>query len=62
MLTGRDRTHHGEIMPEAIRPVEAGKRTTSVDEQRFGLGTALAAHEFVQSGKALGKVVVDIAD
>ena len=62
MLTGRGRAHHGEIMREAAKLVEAGMLTPLVDERRFSLGTALAAHELVQSGKALGKVVVDIAD
>ena len=62
MLTGRGRAHHGEIMREATRLVEAGRLTPLVDERRFSLGTALAAHALVESGKALGKVVVDIAD
>ena len=62
MLTGRGRAHHGEIMREATRLVEAGLLTPLVDERRFALHAALAAHELVQSGKALGKVVVDIAD
>ncbi|HEY6374855.1 MAG TPA: zinc-dependent alcohol dehydrogenase family protein [Edaphobacter sp.] len=62
MLTGRGRAHHGEIMREATRLVEAGRLTPLVDERRFALDTALAAHELVESGKALAKVVVDIAE
>ncbi len=62
MLTGRGRAHHGEIMRKATRLVEAGMLTPLVDERRFALDTALAAHELVESGKALGKVVVDIAE
>ena len=62
MLTGRGRAHHGEIMREATKLVEAGLLTPLVDERRFTLGTALAAHSLVESGRALGKVVVDIVD
>ncbi len=62
MLTGRGRAHHGEIMREVTRLVEAGKLTPLVDERRFTLDTALAAHELVESGKALGKVVMDISE
>ncbi len=62
MLTGSGRAHHGEIMREATRLVEAGKLTPLVDERQFVLDTALAAHELVESGEALGKVVVDISE
>ena len=62
MLTGRGRVHHGEIMREATRLVESGKLTPLVDEHRFTLETAVDAHRLVESGKALGKVVVDVAD
>ena len=62
MLTGRGRAHHGEIMREATILVEAGMLTPLVDGRRFALDAALIAHELVESGKALAKVVVDIAE
>jgi len=62
MLTGRGRAHHGEIMREATILVEAGMLTPLVDGRRFALDAALVAHELVESGKALAKVVVDIAE
>jgi NADPH:quinone reductase len=62
MLTGRGRAHHGEIMREATILVEAGMLTPLVDGRRFSLDAALVAHELVESGKALAKVVVDIAE
>ena len=62
MLTGRGRAHHGEIMREATILVEAGMLTPLVDGRRFSLDAALVAHELVESGKALSKVVVDIAE
>jgi NADPH:quinone reductase len=62
MLTGKGRAHHGEIMREATQLVEAGMLVPLVDERRFTLETAMDAHTLVESGKALGKVVVDIAE
>jgi NADPH2:quinone reductase len=62
MLTGKGRGHHGEIMREATKLVEAGKVTPLVDERRFTLETAMEAHALVESGKALGKVVVEVAE
>jgi NADPH:quinone reductase len=62
MLTGKGRAHHGAIMREATRLVESGKLTPLVDERRFTLETAMEAHALVESGKALGKVVVEVAD
>ena len=40
----------------------AGKLKPLLDSRRFTLETALDAHRVVESGKTLGKVVVDIAD
>jgi NADPH:quinone reductase len=62
MLTGKGRGHHGEILREAAKLVEAGALTPLVDERRFTLETAMQAHALVESGKALGKVVVEIGD
>ena len=60
LLTGKGRAHHGEIMREATKLVEAGKLVPLVDERRFTLETAMEAHALVESGKALGKVVVEV--
>jgi NADPH:quinone reductase-like Zn-dependent oxidoreductase len=62
MLTGKGRAHHGEIMREATTLVEAGKLKPLVDERRFTLETAMEAHALVESGKALGKVVVEVGE
>jgi NADPH2:quinone reductase len=61
MLTGKGRAHHGEILREATRMANAGKLKPLLDSRRFTLETALDAHRIVESGKALGKVVVDVA-
>ena len=60
LLTGNGRAHHGEIMREAAKLVEAGELVPLVDERRFTLETAMDAHALVESGKALGKVVVEV--
>ena len=60
MLTGKGRAHHGEILREATKMANAGKLKPLLDSRRFTLETALDAHRAVESGKSLGKVVVEI--
>ena len=59
MLTGEGRAHHGEILREATRLVEAGKVFPRVDPRRFALSTAGEAYRALETGAA-GKIVVDI--
>jgi NADPH2:quinone reductase len=61
MISGQGREHHGDILREITKLVEAGRLTPLLDSQRFELGSALAAHQRVESGAAQGKVVVDVA-
>jgi NADPH:quinone reductase-like Zn-dependent oxidoreductase len=61
MLTGMGRAHHGEILAEASKLVEAGLLLPRLDARRYSLDTALQAHERVEAGQADGKVVVDVA-
>lgn len=60
MTTGRGREHHGEILREAALLVEAGQLLPLLDTATFGIDQALDAYNLVESGKARGKVVVDI--
>jgi NADPH:quinone reductase len=60
MLTGKGRTHHGEILRAATKLAEAGKLTPLLSQERFTLDTALQAHMAVESGKTVGKVVVEL--
>lgn len=60
MITGRGRAHHGEILEAATRLAEAGQLVPLMDARRFGLEDVTAAHEAVESGKARGRIVVDI--
>jgi len=60
LLTGQGREHHGEILSEATRLIEAGKLKPIVDSHRFTLETAEAAHQRQLSGAAQGRLVVEI--
>jgi len=60
MITGKGREHHGEILREAAGLIEAGKIRPLVDPATFTLDNAIEAHRLVESGKARGKVVVDV--
>lgn len=62
MLTGEGRAHHGEILREASRLVEARQVMPVLDPRRFTLDSAAAAHRAIQDRSATGKVVVEIAD
>lgn len=61
MLSGKGRAHHGEILKAAAQMVEQGQFIPLLDEQRYSLAEAHAAHDAVQQGQVLGKVVIDIA-
>lgn len=60
LLTGEGREHHGEIMREATKLVEAGKLHPALDKRRFSLDTVEKAHAAVSAGGTSGKVVVEI--
>ncbi|MDB5994190.1 MAG: quinone oxidoreductase [Pseudomonas sp.] len=60
LLTGAGREHHGEILREAARLIEAGQLKPLMDPRTFNLETAEAAHELLVSGAAQGRVVIEI--
>jgi NADPH:quinone reductase len=60
MLRGVGRERHGRILSSLTRLVEAGKIRPLIDERKFNLATTPDAYRWVASGKALGKVVVDV--
>src|SRR5580698_2842818 len=60
LLTGKGRAHHGDILRAATKLAEAGKLTPLLSRERFTLETALQAHMAVDSGKTVGKVVVEL--
>ena len=60
LLTGKGREHHGRILQEAARLIEAGSVVPILDPHRFNLESAEAAHEMLLSGAAQGRLVIDI--
>ena len=60
LLTGVGREHHGQILREATRLIEAGSLRPLMDPRTFTLETAESAHELLVSGAAQGRLVVDI--
>jgi NADPH:quinone reductase len=59
MLTGEGRAHHGEILREATKLVEAGKLAPRVDPRHFRLSTVGEAYRALESNDVAGKIVVD---
>lgn len=60
LLTGEGRAHHGEILSEATKLVEAGKLRPRLDPRRFNLSDVDAAHAAIEDRSAKGKIVVEI--
>ncbi len=59
MLHNVGREAHGEILSEIASIVESGGLTPILDESRFSLDQAGEAHARLESGKGMGKVVVE---
>jgi len=60
LLTGAGRAHHGEILREATKLIEAGRIVPRLDPRHFSLETIEQAHATIESGTAAGKIVVDV--
>ncbi|MGE8065906.1 zinc-dependent alcohol dehydrogenase family protein [Pseudomonas sp. NPDC089569] len=60
LLTGQGRAHHGDILRETARLIEAGQLKPLLDPRRFTLQTAEAAHELLLSGAAQGRLIIEI--
>jgi NADPH:quinone reductase-like Zn-dependent oxidoreductase len=60
LLTGEGRAHHGEILREAARLVDAGLLVPQLDERRYTLGEVAEAHAAIENRTARGKLVVDV--
>lgn len=60
ILTGEGRAHHGDILREATKLIEAGKIAPRLDPRHFTLATVDDAYAAIKTGTADGKIVVDI--
>jgi len=61
MLNDIGREAHGRLLRAAAALAEAGKLRPLIDPERFTLEGLPRAHEKAEAGRALGKIVVDIA-
>jgi NADPH2:quinone reductase len=61
MLHGIGRARHGLILREATSLVAHGKLRPLLDPARFRLEQVADAHRHLESGAAVGKVVIDVA-
>ncbi|GGD16535.1 zinc-dependent alcohol dehydrogenase family protein [Aquisalinus flavus] len=62
MLYDQDLDLHGRILTRLARMIESGSIKPLIDERRFGLEDVGAAHEYLDSGDAIGKIVIDIGE
>jgi NADPH2:quinone reductase len=60
LLTGKGRSHHGEILREATKLAEAGKLMPLLNARQYSFETIEDAHHAVESGETVGKVVVEL--
>jgi NADPH2:quinone reductase len=60
MLTGQNREHHGDIMREATKLIEAGLVTPLLDKREFTLDNVLDAYTAIEQQTAVGKLVINV--
>ena len=60
LLTGEGRAHHGDILAQATRLVEAGELIPLIDPRRFSLASVESAYDALRDRDAQGKIVVDL--
>src|SRR5262249_38809126 len=61
LLTGEGRGHHGDILAQATRLVEAGDLVPLIDPRRFSLASVESAYNALGHRDAMGKIIVDLA-
>ena len=59
MLHNYKREEHGKILKRIAQIVESGGLTPVLDQQTFKLEEVFEAHSYLESRKAIGKVVVE---
>lgn len=59
LITGEGRAHHGEILRQAAELADAGKLKPLIDPNRFTFAQANEAHALFESGKHVGKIVLE---
>jgi len=62
LLFNKNREHHGKILLEIAKKVDAGEIKPLIYPQSFSFAHVNEAHELAESGKAYGKIVLRQAD
>jgi NADPH:quinone reductase len=60
MLSGIGRAYHGEILAKLARLVDEGKLRPLLDPRVFDMADVASAHEYAESNKAIGKIVLTL--
>jgi NADPH2:quinone reductase len=60
LISGKGRAHHGEILREATKLVEAGKVIPIIDAELYTMNTVAEAYQAIADKVAKGKVIIDI--
>ncbi|MGG6262963.1 zinc-binding dehydrogenase [Leptolyngbya sp. AN03gr2] len=58
MLFNVNRVHHGEILSQLAQIVDQGRIRPLLDSKIFDLTEIASAHQYAESGEAIGKVVL----
>jgi NADPH2:quinone reductase len=61
MIYNVGRERHGRILRELAAHVDAGRVKPLLDPRRFTLDQVADAHRHLESGQAVGKIVIDVA-
>lgn len=59
LLLRSNRSHHGKILAQIAHLVDRGQVRPLLDAQSFPFADIAAAHIYVESGAAIGKVVLE---
>ena len=62
LLTGEGRSHHGDILREVAKLVEAGALQVRLDPRHFTLESVADAHNAIKDRSSRGKLIVDVND
>lgn len=58
LITGLRRAHYGNILANVAKLVDAGIIQPLIDKRNFSLEEVGVAHDYLESGQAIGKVVI----
>jgi len=61
LISGKSRKHHGQILKEATKLIEAGKLMPIVETTHYTMETIDDAYKSLKTKTAKGKIVIDIA-